>query len=70
MIFFFLLLLLFLIQLPLALGLNQIEAAKLMAQTSGHIAPLMTTVSFMFWMNGLCFPNVKYYPGIGYSVYQ
>lgn len=67
------LLLLLLIQLPLALGLNQLEAATLMAKTSGHIAPLMTAVSFMFWLNGLCFPsftNVKYYPGIGYSVYQ
>ncbi|KAK9972436.1 hypothetical protein ABG768_025743, partial [Culter alburnus] len=31
--------------LPLALGLNRLEAATLMAQTSGHIAPLMTVMS-------------------------
>ncbi|XP_067284959.1 phospholipid-transporting ATPase ABCA1 [Pseudorasbora parva] len=31
--------------LPLALGLNRLQTAVLMAQTSSHIAPLMTVVS-------------------------
>lgn len=37
----------FLLQLPLALDLNRFEVATLMAQTSGHIFPLLAGVSFL-----------------------